>query len=49
MKKSVRGKCESSQRTIAPGHGKFLNFAYPEMHSGAFSGQKSACLEVIVN
>ena len=21
-------------------HGKFLNFAYPEMHSGAFSGQK---------
>ena len=31
------------------GHGKFLNFAYPEMHSGAFSGQKSVCLEVIVN
>ena len=31
------------------GHGKFLNFAYPEMHSGAFSGQKSVRLEVIVN
>ena len=31
------------------GYGKFLNFAYPEMHSGAFSGQKSVCLEVIVN
>ena len=25
------------------------NFAYPEMHSGAFSGQKSVCLKVIVN
>ena len=25
------------------GHGKFLNFAYPEIHSGAFSGQKK-CL-----
>ena len=31
------------------GDGKFLNFAYPEMHSGVFSGQKSVCLEVIVN
>ena len=31
------------------GHSKFLNFAYPEMHSDAFSEQKSVCLEVIVN
>ena len=30
------------------GHGKFLKFAYPEMHSGAFSGRKSVCLEVVV-
>ena len=45
----LEGKC---RRGIPPpaggggggGHSKFLNFAYPEMHSGAFLGQKSVCL-----